>query len=275
MELGLFFITGLIWITQYDKGSWFKNPFYLSEVLLLFVVLFIGSFFRSTTIGNNDLGWRVWLFGQFILLIWATDILPGYFEGGKIKVDLPAQIQKTGRQLMIFLLLGLTTTIVDISLLRTWTIFVDKGVVGFPNGYSPDTKLGERFFSARTAYEYINAHLPLDIHVQHNPAELLNIPVGLYLDRPMVIAGQTAYGITQDELIKRAKTTAEIFETESTWEQIDSSCKRDFIDVIVVNDVDPLWSKLPTLEQERQPLFQNNYYAVFRCGDFNKTFVQP
>jgi hypothetical protein len=273
MELGFFFVAGLLWLQKNGKVGWQKNPFHLAEILLLIVVVLIGSFVRSTTISNNDLGWRVWLLGQFVLLIWGVDIIQQYFpSGGKEK--LAAQIKKTAQQLTIFLLLGLITTIVDVVSLRTWTMLVDqKGVLG-SSTYSADTKLGERTFAARLTYDFINKNLPENIHVQHDPLEALNIPVGLYLDRPMVIAGQTAFGISPDEFDKRVSAAAEIFTTDASWGEIDNSCNQNFIDVIVVNDIDPLWKKLPALKQKRQPLYENNYYAVFACGNFNKTYAQ-
>ena len=74
-ELGFFFIAGIYWFKIKGKETYRSNPFYLAEILLLAVVLFIGSCLRSTLITTNDLGWRAWLPGQFILLIWGVDIL--------------------------------------------------------------------------------------------------------------------------------------------------------------------------------------------------------
>lgn len=274
-ELGFFFVAGLLWIQQHNKGSWKKNPFHMAEVILLSTAVLAGSFTRSTAIGNNDLGWRAWLLGQFVLLIWSVDTLSRFFFNDWQSSSPSIEIDKTRRQLTVFLMLGLATTIIDVALLRTWPILVDANIAGFPNSLSTDTKLGERTFAARQAYDYINSNLPEQIHVQHNPSELLNRPVGLYLNRPMTIAGQTAYGIPAKELEKRVGITAKIFETESNWNEIDQSCKEFFIDVLVVTDQDPLWKRLLQLERQRSPLYQNQYYAVFECGNFSKVAIQP
>ncbi len=275
MELGFFFVAGLLWMQQYNKGVWKKKPFYAAEVILLSVTVFAGSFTRSTAIGNNDLGWRAWLLGQFILLIWSVDILPKFFFNDRQNSGQSVEINKTRRQLKVFLVLGLVTTIMDVALLRTWPILVDASIAGFPNSFSPDTKLGERTFAARQAYDYINSNLPEQIHVQHDPADLINRPVGLYLNRPMTIAGQTAYGVPSKEFENRVDATAKIFLLESSWGEIDQSCKEFFIDVLVVTDQDPLWKHLPQLEQQRNPLYQNQYYAIFACGNFGKIATQP
>ena len=81
MELGFFFITGILWIEQHRRKSWRQNPFYSSEIILLAVTIFIASFFKSD-ISNNDLGWRGWLPGQFILLIWGVDVINQFFSHG-------------------------------------------------------------------------------------------------------------------------------------------------------------------------------------------------
>lgn len=272
LELGFFFIVGLYWAQQNDKGKWKNNAFHLAEVILLGVTVFITSFFRSTAIGANDLGWRAWLFGQFILLIWATDVILYIVPDLKTKELLTAPLpeQKMWRTLRLLLVLGLITTIVDITLLRTWPMLVDAGVAGFPNGFSTDRQLGARTLAAREAYDFINSNTQTNIHIQQNPQDLLNRPVGLYANRPIAISGQTAYGISPEELQSRADQIIKIFESETTWNEIDSSCKSNFIDIIVVNDEDALWKYLPNLEKERNSLFQNRFYAVFSCGSLIK-----
>ena len=41
-----------------------------------------------------------------------------------------------------------------------------------------------------------------------------------------------------------------------------------FIDVLVIEDKDPLWGELDILAKERKPYFLDNNYAVFSCGNF-------
>jgi hypothetical protein len=272
LELGFFFVTGLLWIQQNGKAKWKTNPFQTAEIILISVTFIVGSFIRSTVIGSNDLGWRVWLFGQFILLIWGVDAILRIFPDlalGKGQT-ISFTNQKNWRSLRILLILGLITTIVDLTLLRIWPMFVDSGAAGFPNSFSKDTNLGQRTFAAREAYEFINNRTPDNIHIQQNPNDLLNRPIGLYADRPIAISGHTAYGISLQELLNHAGTVAKIFENATVWNEIDQSCKDNFIDIIVVSDKDPLWQHLPRLEKERATLYQNPYYAVFSCGNLTK-----
>jgi hypothetical protein len=271
-ELGFFLITGMLWIQQNVKSGWQNNPYHLAEIILIILTFLIGSFVRSTVIGSNDLGWRVWLFGQFILLIWSADVIMRIFPGLRIQNEtiLSFTNQKNWRLLRILLILGFITSIVDISLLRIWPILVDNGIAGFPNGFSSDTQLGRRTFAAREAYEFINNTSPVDIHIQQNPNDLINRPLGLYADRPTIISGLTAYGVSKNDFMIHFDSVKFIFGSETSWTEIDQSCIENNIDIIVVNDEDTLWKYLMVLDQTKRPLYQNPFYAVYSCGRFVK-----
>lgn len=273
-ELGFFFTCGLLWLHGHRKFRELDNPFYVSEIILFCVVLIIGSFVRSTIINNNDLGWRCWLFGQFVLLIWATDIIEQFLARHNLKSyftsDPPTEMKKVGRFLVILATIGAFTSIMNVALLRTWTLLVDHAVAGFPNGISPDTNLGSRTFAARQAYNYIRDDLPKNIIIQHNPQNGIDRPSGLYGTRQMVISLNTAYGIPHEQYDFFVKQISPIFLSKNitNWDEIDRICNQYFINIIIVNDLDPLWSSLSALEQKRSPLYQNQYYAVLGCGNF-------
>lgn len=276
LELGFFFVVGLLWLQQRRNAGTSNNPFHVAEMILLLVATLIGSFVHSTIISNNDLGWRCWLFGQFVLLVWAVDILEQLFTGHdfKLKITLFARtkIIKAGRLLAILAAIGIFTTVLDTALLRTWALFIDNAVAGFPNGMSPDTQLSSRAFSARLAYDYIRDDLPENIIIQHNPKRGLDRPAGLYGSRQMVISAHTAYGIPQDKYQYLVKQVGQIFSISDViaWDNIDNICDQYFINVIVVNDIDPLWKSIPKLVQIRPALYRNDYYAIFSCGRYMK-----
>jgi len=266
MELGFFFLTGMLWIQGHGKEPWKQNPFYLSEIILLAVTVFVGSFIQSTTIASNDLGWRAWLPGQFVLLIWSVDVLNKLFPNGLKIPERKSMQARIFRPLMIFAMIGLLTTITDVVLLRTWPMLVDAGITGFPSSLSPDRQLGRRTFAARLAYGYINLYTPENILIQDNPADLLNRPIGLYADRAIAISGHTAFGVQVQDLKSRADAISKIFSLSTNWANIDQTCAANGIGMIVATDLDPIWKNLQDLEQQRIPLYQNPYYAVFHCG---------
>ena len=270
LELGFFFIAGLLWIQQFKKANWINHPYHSAEIILLTVTFIIGSFVRSTVIGSNDLGWRAWLSGQFILLIWGVDVIIRIFPDLKIRtlLSLFSTNQQNWNSLRILLILGFITSVVDVTLLRVWPGLVDSSIAGFPNSFSTDRNLGQRTFAAREAYEFINKNTPDNIHIQENPTGSLNRPIGLYANRPIAISGQTVYGISQQDFYSHADLVGKIFMNDTSWDEIDKSCNENFIDVIAVSNEDPLWRVLPTLEVLREPLYKNQYYGVFSCGKF-------
>lgn len=273
MELGFFLIIGLLWLQQHRKEELSKNPFFIPEIILLCVVVFVCSFIRSA-IAANDLGWRGWLFGQLIFLVWAVDILdmPTFSLNSKRAINIghhPKNI-KVRNALALLLLIGFSTSAIDVALLRFWPFLIDMGVTGFPNGLSPDTQLGQRTFAARLTHEFIDQKLPANIVIQQNPLTGIDRPSGLYGNRQLAISANAPYNVPIDLLQANMNQISNIFTSEyiSSWDRIDALCREYFIDVLIVNDLDPLWNSLSLLHQQRTVFYQNGYYAVFACGNF-------
>jgi hypothetical protein len=249
MELGFFFLVAFLWIKN-NKSTLGKSPFYVAEVLLLSTSFLVGTFLRSTLIENNDLGWRSWLPGQFILLVWGVDVLDGFFNSRRFFLS-----QRTKYNLILLVTLGVSTSVLDATLLRFAYFFV-FGSEG-----------GRQIYSARQAYDLINETLPKDIIVQYNPMIAVNHPSGLYGMRQSAISDRTAYGVPPVEYDAMVKGVSKIFTMVKVqnWAPIESICKEYAIDVIVVTNTDPLWESLDLLEEERLALYQDDYNAVFFC----------
>jgi hypothetical protein len=290
MELGFFLLIGLLWLRHYRNKEMLDNPYFIPEIILLGVVVVICSFVRATVLASsNDLGWRGWLFGQFILLIWAVDIqnLDPFLRSFKSLLHNRFSLQKTrvGNFLAILMLVGLSTSIIDVALLKFWPVLVDSKTAGFPNGLSPDTQLGERTFASRLAYKFIRDELPANIVIQPNPmiADVIvpltriDRPSGLYGTRQIAISANAAYNVPVSLLHKNMEQVSIVFVLENVkaWDKIDLICRDYFIEALVVNDLDPLWKSLPILAQERRPLYKNQYYAIFGCGSFASFMRTP
>jgi len=273
-ELGFFFVIAVLWFRQRRKlDARQDNPYFWAETILLATVLVLLSFVKSTVIVLNDLGMRGWLLGQFVLIVWAVDI---FNASSKEQVLLTPTLFRSSlrsrriNDLLTFLLIvGFMTTALEASATRFWTILVDAGVVGVPNELSADTNFGERTYNARLAYEYIRDHTPQNIIIQNNPTTFLDRPSGLYGTRQMIIADRTAYGVPAEVFKEMSTSIGRIFQFEDVqnWTSIDRICKQYYIQAIVIKDSDPLWSSLPRLQQQRTPLYINQYYAIFNCSD--------
>jgi hypothetical protein len=152
---------------------------------------------------------------------------------------------------------------------RSWPIFVDLGIAGFPNNLSPDTHLGQRTFAARQAYDFIKENFPSETVFQNNPTAFLDRPAGLYGSVQMAIADRTSYGVDLNTYRLAVDGISPIFEPPSavSWDELDRICSRYSIQGIIVKDTDPLWKSLPDLEKSRPALYSNGYFRLFVCGD--------
>ncbi len=245
-ELGFFFLAGMLWLSSRNAKAVFSNPFYLAEALLLAVTLLIGSFLRST-LGSNDLGWRSWLVGQFVLLVWGVDVWLS-------APDLPSS---TRRILLSFAVLGAFTSVMDAALLRTAWVRMTS------------VEESRRYYSARLAYEFIRDHTPEAAIIQTNPADYVDRPSGLYGSRQMVVSNRTPYETDiHADYQSLASGLIPLFSGKLTdWQTMDEVCAWHGVNVLIFDDTDPAWKTLNALTTRRAPLYANLHYIVFACGE--------
>ncbi|MCJ7435249.1 MAG: hypothetical protein MUO77_17350 [Anaerolineales bacterium] len=257
-ELGFFFIAGIYWLKIKGKETIRSNPFYLTEILLLVVVLLIGSCLRSTLHTTNDLAWRSWLPGQFVLLIWGVDILESMvFISSSITIK-TADAIKTRNLLLILISIGILTSTMDVVFLRiTWPVMMEK-------------KVSQSYYSARLAYDYLRDHIPADVITQNNPLDITDRACGMHGTHQMVISMRTAYGIPLDVFYKLAYDVSVLFTNKNVidWQMTDKLCNQYSIDMLIIKDTDPVWSSLALLGTQRPALYKNAYYALFACGNY-------
>jgi hypothetical protein len=256
LELGFFFIAGIYWFKIKEKGTYRSNPFYLAEIILLAVVLFIGSCLRSILISSNDLGWRSWLPGQFILLIWGVDILENLvFTSNPIR-NQNTKVIINKNTLLALISIGILTSTLDVVSLR----------LGFP--VILGEYVGKRSYSAHLAYDYLRDHIPAEVITQNNPLDVMDRPSGLYGTHQMAISDRTAYGVPLDVFEKLADEVGVLFTNENVtnWKVTDGLCQQYSIDLLIIKDTDPIWSSLTILKTQRPVLYENAHYALFACG---------
>ncbi len=251
-ELGFFLYVGVMWL-QENRRSLGASPFALMEGILLGVSFFVGTFVRSTVIENNDLGWRAWLPGQFILLVWGVDVLQGWL--GPARPAKPYS-PRTKLNLVLLLIFGVVSTLMDLVLLR----------VGYYFYYGPS--IGHEIYSARMTYAALNEKIPPEAVVQYNPASSINRPSGLYGNHQSAISDRSAYGVPLDVYESKVAEVRRIFDMQdvTSWGPVDELCDDEFIDVIVLTTDDRLWHDLDVLAAGRDPLYKDNYFAAFACG---------
>lgn len=278
MELGFFFFIGLMWLQSSRFRVNIPERIKILEITLISVVVLITSFFRSSIVSSNEIGWRGWLFGQFILLVWTLDVIRQFeFGANSIKLKISNLLFSKDRRVKLltyFAILGILTSVVDLTLLRVWPIMVDLGIAGFPNGLSPDVQLGRRTYSSRFAYDFVRKSLSEDMVIQNNPSMGLDRPSGLYGSRQFAISYNAPYNVPLNVLRENSEGISRIFNLDraTTWVEIDSICDQYYINALIVNDIDPLWHQLPSLDIERTPIFLNNHYSVYICGRMSSSY---
>jgi hypothetical protein len=271
LELGFFFLAGIVWLKLRRKGSMPDNFLIRAEITLLAITILLTSFTRSTIIANNDFGWRGWLPGQFILLIWGTDVLSYLWKKKPINLKIllirPGPMNKVKFTLLLTIALGVLTSVQDIVYLRTWPILVDSGTYVLPEQIRSDQYLGTKNFEARTAYSLIDKNYPEDVVVQFNPLVGLDRPSGLYRTRPVVISYHSLYGVSPDLYKPLALKVSQLFTAQqSNWNAINDACKYNEINIIIYADTDKLWDQIHILTNNRKPLYSGKHYIIFNCG---------
>ena len=264
-ELGFFFMAGLYWFKIKNKETLYFNFFYLAEMLLLAAAFFIGSCLRSTLITSNDLGWRAWLPGQFILLIWGVDVLTSLVFTHQPVASLAGEARKNRNLLLIFFSIGVLTSVTDAVLLRAaWPVMTGADVT-------------RKYYSARLAYDYLRDYIPANVVTQNNPLNFIDRPSGLYGTHQMVISDRTSYGVPIDIFNDLSGEVGKLFAAKNMtdWKAVDQICQEYLIDVLIIEDSDLIWDSVPLLTMQRPPLYKNTHYAIFTCGKYDMSILAP
>jgi len=251
LELGFFFVIGWLTLRGYRRSAKLtRQQLALSTMLVTSVV--ICTFVRSSVIANNDLGWRGFLFAQFVLILWSVDFWP-----------LWSKLENDGRvALVAMLVLGVAGTFYQGIMLRIFPVLADRGIVAMHDTLSPDRQLGRRTMAMRRAYAQLDSILPDGARLQFNPKEPSNgYFAGMYADRQVVAfdggCGSVfgGGGRSCEGLISRISP---VFATPAT------QCPSDLepIDVLVFQDTDPVWADLSNWTWQVPPLVANDFFRA-------------
>jgi hypothetical protein len=257
LELGLFFVIGW-W--RWRKWRTSREPLGrrdLTSITMAAVSILVCTFLRSNLIGNNDLGWRGFLIAQFVLLLWAADLLADW-PGIRSRALLTSLIA-----------LGAAGTLYDVAILRLYPVLADRGAVPMVAWMSPDRQLGKRTYAARQTYEWVDRQTPQTAVIQYNPkVAIQDTPAGLYSDRRAIAAGPDClctFGGDLRQCTPILATLEKLYAKEPGPESFQEVCRAMPIDMLVAKDTDPVWENRAGWVWEQQPVFANEYFRVFRC----------
>jgi hypothetical protein len=253
VELGFFLVAGVAYLRNLRGRRPETGP--LSLIVLATVSIFVSTFLRSR-VEANDLNWRGILPAQFVLLLWAAEMLRIRPISGRMFRFL----------WMPLLVIGVAGTTYELALLRFRGMLADAGVA--QPYFTPDRQLGSRTLAFRQAFEQLDRLLPADAVVQSNP-RVHNFDVvffGLYA-RHQTAANHsrcgTAWGGSFEECEAVLPVLTEIFEGHLLPSQVASLCRRFSIDALVVRDLDEVWSDPSSWAQQQTPAIANQHVRIY------------
>jgi len=273
LELGFFLLAGLLYLQaayKEHKALDILKP----DFLLLLASVLVCSFLRSSMIFNNDLGWRGFLPAQFILLIWSANVLlnlfPTWFR--KLNDGTPIKMSYMIRfTLVLTLVIGFFSSAFDILHSRFFFWMNDTQTwLTSQGGVYTDQNIGNRTYSLRQAYQFINEYYPKDSIIQNNPdVPDIDLSQGLYANHQTVVSGPGAmtYGVSLPAYKQLADQITPIFSDSSiSSENVNDLCSKYSIDVMIVTDIDPVWKGSYSWIWQQQPIFETPSVRLFKCS---------
>ena len=268
IELGAFSAIAYLYWKGNLSFNRINRPKQLLEIIVLATSVVVCTFVRSNVTGGNDLGWRGFMFAQFFLLIWAADYLNNLYTHHR---DIKIIYRKLGI-VGPLIIIGISSTIFDITMLRCYTIFMDSHAMV----NNQHVHLGKRNYAIRQAYTFIDSTFPKDAIIQHNPDTVINfggysIPFefynGLYGNRQVILAdkGQAiGFAGIVNNLPEITSSISAIFSPETKdVHNVAAICAKYSISALLVRDTDGLWGAKDSWMWRLKPVFDNGYVKVF------------
>lgn len=255
LEFGFFFVVAFLRLRHWRKKRTAWTRYDMASLLMFAIPLIVCTFVRSNTITNNDLGMRGMLIVQFVLLLWGVDLVSG--------IDL----RRAGRLLTITFIVGASTNVYEVILLRTFTLVSDaKFNPGTNNLIQYNTDFGRRVFDNREAYEWLDRHTSLAAVVQQFPDGVGDFSPGLYSNRQIALLDYpTAISFGGDPVVAKTMQEAIAVQFAPSAPINRSLCGNLPIDYVMVRSGNQLWHDPSSWVWHRTPVFMNQNARAFSC----------
>lgn len=254
VELGIFFVVGYMFWTRFRAR---KRPATLAELaalLMLATSVLICTFVKSTAFVNNDLGWRGFLPAQFVLLIWAANLLA----------------ERASRTWLTTLLIvvGVAGAAYDLAILRFYPVLADLGKAPKIGWLGADRQVGLRTLANREAYEWIRARTPETAVIQQNPEPVYEDTFfGAYGERQTIAVGflcGSSFGGDTPECKAAMAVLGPLFAGGGKT-VLSDACRSLPMDYVVAKDTDQAWRDPSSWVWTGASVFGNKFVRVFAC----------
>ena len=267
LELGFFLLAFFYWRRMHPPRLSVAHRSVL--ILLFFIPLLAASVLRSDVAGtNNDMAMRAMFPAQFALAVMAGEWLLSGIQAPRVRPAFGAIVKKLPVPVLLVLIVGLFTTVAEIFLLRTFTMFQqrDKADLTFIEGRD----VGSITADTRAAYAWLGQHSNPNAVVQSNPSADFDVLFGLYANRQSVVNG-TFYllrGRTYSPRIRQAiQDLSSLFNGEKTAPSDPGSiCARWGVDYLVAKIQDPVWGQRDSWIWRTTPVYQNPMVRIYACS---------
>ena len=254
LELGVFFVAGWMVWTRFRARQRAATPAELAAFLMAGTSILICTFMKSSINVNNDLAWRGFLPAQFVLLLWAADVL-------SVRASRPHLVR-------LLVVLGLAGTLYDLAILRFYPVLSDAGRVPKIAWLAGDQLLGLRTAANRQAYEWLRSRTAETAVVQQNPDPIYQDSFSLAYGQRQTLAADSAcnavYGGDPRECAPLMLALVPLFAGGGA-QVLESVCRSLPIDVVAAKDTDAAWRDRTSWVWTGKPIYQNDFIRLFAC----------
>ncbi|HLJ48820.1 MAG TPA: hypothetical protein VKU01_22540 [Bryobacteraceae bacterium] len=264
-ELGLFLLVAVLQFMRYSRRRTPLGRKDWAEIVLISVPVLICTFFRSSLVNGNDLGWRGFLVAQFVLILWAIDYVRLAFRKS-------FKLRRIRRWISVSVWIGLAGTGYAFVVSRAYVPMIDAGLVrATPRFLGSDHSIGRRTFALRETYNWVNQHFPRSAVVLINPNTDHDVQYGLYAKRQGVATDftcGTTFGGSFDTCRQMLSLIRPVFNDPTAADRIDldALCRDYSAGLIVVKDNDPSWRSSQSWVWRRTPVYSSEFSRVFACN---------
>ena len=260
LELGFFFVVGIWWLYEYKQAQREKDFGAHLEISLVVLSIAMVSFVSYGTIAANDFGYRAILPAQFVLMLWAADLVQRdgmTVQPGRRRIRQVAKVAA---------LLGIGSTVLGCVMMRT-SIGITSAGLDLYYGPLRGPHSAERLYDLRESYSWIRRNTPLNAIVQESPLTFESLSAQ-YGERRT--ARESWF--EGDSFVRNGGNSSPVFDnalklfvpgTEQATKN--EACRHGGIDYVVVKDNDAIWFDRHSYVWTEKPVYAAGRVRVFGC----------
>jgi hypothetical protein len=266
LEFGLFFCVTLLQFKREMLGASSLGPLQKCGWLLFGSCLFVVTIFKSDTTGSNDLGFRGILPVQFVLLLWAAPMVSDLFGKASTRRRMTGFWREA---LYATLFIGVLSTLLQLTLLRGFAMFVDARRLAPLEGYLQMPDVGKRTYFLQQGFSELGRRVAKNDVYQFDTSSPTAWLIRLYAGHPFAAGDEscgTTFGGDPARCAEAMPYLEAPFHAAVTPGEVDRICGQSGVHILITTDVDEVWQHAESWVWQRKPIVANEVMRAFRCG---------